>query len=96
MAERKKYDSGLIAVGKLITDKRKALGASYKTREGFINNRSEEIFGGEAWISIRHLTNLELGKNWLSIEMLLKLSAALEEDSIDFFEEIIRTYQNYK
>ena len=62
MAERKKYDSGLIAVGKLITDKRKALGASYQTREGFINNRSEEIFGGEAWISIRHLTNLELGK----------------------------------
>lgn len=83
----------MIAIGKLITDKRKALGASYKTREGFIYNRSQEIFNGEAWISVRHLTNLELGKNWPSIEMLLKLSVALEEDPIDFFEEIIKTYQ---
>lgn len=96
MAERKNYDYGLVKVGELLTQKRKALGPAYQTREGFIERRSDELFSGEAWISLRHLTNLELGKNWPGIEKLLSLAAALEEDPVDLFREIIETYQNYK
>ena len=62
----------------------------------FIDRRSEELFGGEAWISPRHLANIELGKNWISIEKLIILATALEENPVDFFEEIIETYQKYK
>lgn len=93
MAERKIYDPGLIRVGELLSDKRKALGPLYKTREHFIEIRSKELFGDENWISPRHLANLELGKNWISIEKLLVLATALEEDPVDLFEEIIQSYQ---
>ena len=93
MAERKKYDSGLIRVGELLSKKRKALGPLYKTRERFIEIRSKELFDNEDWISPRHLANLELGKNWISIEKLLVLATALEEDPVDLFDEIISTYQ---
>lgn len=93
MAERKIYDPGLVCVGELLSTKRKALGPLYKTRERFIEIRSNELFGGKDWISPRHLANLELGKNWISIEKLLVLATALEEDPVDLFDEIIRTYQ---
>lgn len=97
MAERKKYDPALVKVGELITEKRKALGHAYSnSRESFISLRSDELFGGETWISSRHLANLELGKNWISIEKLIVLAAALEENPVDLFEEIIQTYQKYK
>ena len=96
MAERQKYDPGLVKIGGLITKKRKALGYAYKSRESFIDRRSEELFGGEPWISPRHLANLELGKNWISIEKLIVLATALEENPVDLFEEIIQTYQKYK
>ena len=96
MAERQKYDPGLVKIGELITKKWKALGYAYKSRESFIDRRSEELFGGEPWISPRHLANLELGKNWISIEKLIVLATALEENPVDLFEEIIQTYQKYK
>ena len=96
MAERKYYDQGLVKIGELITEERKSLGSAYKSRENFIDRRSEELFGGEAWISPRHLANIELGKNWISIEKLIILATALEENPVDFFEEIIETYQKYK
>lgn len=96
MAERQKYDPGLVKIGELISKKRKALGYAYKSRESFIDRRSEELFGGEPWISPRHLANLELGKNWISIEKLMVLATALEESPVDFFEEIIQAYQKYK
>lgn len=94
MAERHKYDQGLVNVGRLLTQKRKMLGQAYQTREQFINLRSEELFSGKNWISLRHLTNLELGKNWISIEKLLLLATALEETPTELFSEIINTYQN--
>lgn len=96
MSERKIYDPGLARVGELIAEKRKSLGYKYQNRETFIALRSEELFGGEPWISHRHLANLELGKNWISIEKLLLLAAALEETPVDLFEEIIYTYQRFK
>lgn len=96
MAERKMYDYSLVKVGELIAQKRRSLGDYYKSREAFIYNRSDELFGGSSWISPRHLANLELGKNWMSIEKLLVLATALEEDPVDLFQEIITTYQNNK
>ncbi len=93
MAERNKYNQGLVKVGELLSQKRKALGKPYQTRERFISRRSEELFSGESWISLRHLTNLELGKNWISIEKLLLLATALEENPTELFDEIISTYQ---
>ena len=38
MSERKKYDPGLVRVGEMLKEKRKALGAEYKTSEHFMNS----------------------------------------------------------
>ena len=92
MAERKDFNPGLIKVGELLMRKRKALGQYYRSREKFIMLRSDELFGGADWISLRHLSNIELGKNWISIEKLIVLEAALEEDPADLFIEIIEAY----
>ena len=88
MSERKMESQVLIESGKLIESKRKALGKRYKSREKFIENRSNELFGSEDWISLRYLYNIEHGKNWISIEKLLLLSKALEIDPVDLFAEI--------
>ena len=48
--------------------------------------------GGEPWISPRHLANVELGKNWISIEKLIVLANALEENPVELFEEILDAY----
>ena len=93
MSERKKNDKKLIKIGELLSSKRKSLGKQYKNRESFIQYRSTELFGGEDWISLRHLSNIELGKNWISIEKLIMLSAALEQNPVELFEEIIQIYQ---
>lgn len=77
MAEKNKQSEILIRIGKLFEQKRKALGEQYKTREKFINNRSDELFGSENWISLRHLCNIENGKNWISIEKLIMFAYAL-------------------
>ena len=96
MAERKNYDVNLVNVGKMLTDKRKSLGERYSSRENFITLRSSELFGSEDWISLRHLANIESGKNWISIEKLLLLAPALEEDPVDLFEEILDAYHTKK
>ena len=88
MSERKTESQVLIKIGKLIESKRKALGKQYNSREKFIDNRSDELFGSEDWISLRYLYNIERGKNWISIEKLLLLSKALEVDPVDLFAEI--------
>lgn len=92
MAERQKYDEKLVMIGELLSRKRKALGEQYKTREQFIDLRAEELFGGEAWISSRHLANIELGKNWISFEKFFALALALEVDSLELFKEIRDIY----
>ena len=96
MAERQTFDPGLIRIGELLMQKRKALGLPYQTRESFISRRSDELFSGEMWISLRHLSNIERGKNWPSIEKLLLLATALEENPVDLFEVIIQAYQTGK
>jgi transcriptional regulator with XRE-family HTH domain len=89
MSERKTESKVLIQIGRLIESKRKALGRQYKSREKFIEKRSDELFGAEDWISLRYLYNIEHGKNWISIEKLLLLSKALEVDPVDLFVEIV-------
>ena len=92
MAERKTESPALMEIGKLIESKRKALGKQYRSREKFIEKRSDELFDSEDWISLRYLYNVERGKNWISIEKLFLLSQALEVDPVDLFAEITEIY----
>lgn len=96
MSERKKYDTGSVKVEKMLKEKRRGLGNKYKTREKFIELGSTELFDNNDWISPRHLANIESGKNWISIEKLILLSTALEENPVDLFSEIIHTYRKGK
>lgn len=92
MAEIKEYNPKLAEIGNLLKAKREALGSRYKSRDKFITERSTELFAGEPWISWRHLTNLENGKNWPSLEMLIKHAYALEVDPVELFREILEIY----
>lgn len=83
MPERKRESQVLLKAGKLIEFKRNALGKRYSSREKFIENRSDGLFGSEDWIFFRYLYNIERGKNWISIEKFLFLSKALEADPVD-------------
>jgi len=94
MAERKQPSKALVNVGKLLEGKRKALGKQYRSREKFIEKRSDELFGSTDWISLRYLYNIEHGKNSISIEKLIVLSKALEENPVDLFEEIVAIYSS--
>ena len=96
MSEKNIGSVALIKIGKLFEEKRKALGKQYKSREQFIYKRSDELFGSEDWISLRHLYNIEHGKNWVSIEKLIVLADALEEDPRDLFAEIVNIYRDSK
>ncbi|MDR0299265.1 MAG: helix-turn-helix transcriptional regulator [Streptococcaceae bacterium] len=57
-------------------------------RRGFINYSSLHFFGGEDWISVKTLTNYELGKNTPSLEYAKKLSVALQMNFTEFISEI--------
>lgn len=91
--ERKEYNEKLVQIGELLSEKRKALGDQYTSREDFIYSRQNELFSGESWISLRHLANIENGKNMISIEKLVLLADALEIDVVDLFTEIIEIYK---
>ncbi len=80
------YNKKLKKIGMLFQEKRWAI--SNGSREAFIDDRRELIFNGEDWISLRYLINIETGKNLPSVEMLLKLSIALETDPVELFESI--------
>lgn len=94
MAEKIGKSEALVQIGKLFEQKRKALGSRYKSREQFIDHRSQELFGAEEWISLRHLCNIEAGKNWVSMEKFIMLADALEVDPVDLFREVLRIYHN--
>lgn len=96
MSERNTESKALKQIGNLFEQKRKALGKQYKSREQFIYNRSDELFDSEAWISLRHLYNIEHGKNWISIEKFIMLADALEEDPCDLFSEIVEIYRSFQ
>ena len=92
MPEKRTSDFALVQIGRMFESKRKALGKQYRSRERFIDERSMELFNGEQWISLRHLYNIEHGKNWISVEKLIALSYALDEDPVNVFEEIVNIY----
>ena len=93
MSEIKTYNRKLKKIGEMLKSKRLELGESYKNREEFIDLRKMELFGDQDWMSPRHLASIELGNNWISIEKLILLSSALEQDPVDLFAEIVRIYQ---
>ena len=92
--ERNQYDHKLVLIGEMLSEKRKSLGSQYKSREQFIYLRENELFSGKPWISPRHLANIELGKNMISIEKLILLADALEIDVVELFAEIIQIYKS--
>lgn len=94
MSEKLSKDSRLVKVGKLLREKRVALGTQFKSREFFIEDRSENLFNYEEWISSRYLASLELGNNQMSIEKLIKLAYALEVDPVELFSKILHIYQD--
>ena len=96
MSERQISDSALLKIGELFLMKRRNLGTRYTSREKFVYNRSQELFGGKDWISVRYLSSLELGKNLPSIEKLVVLADAYEVDTVELFNEIIRIYRENK
>lgn len=93
MSERKKKDDWIQKTGQMLRDKRMALGKEFKSREFFVEDRSEKLFNYDDWISSRYLASIELGNNQLSIEKLIKLAYALEIDPVELFSEIVRIYQ---
>ena len=60
------------------------------SRDAFIADRSNLLFNGDDWISSRYLNNIENGYNLPSIEMLIKLSIALETDTVELFDSIYK------
>ena len=96
MSERKEYDPKLVKVGNLLKQKRIGLGQEYRSREKFLENRSDELFAGVPWMSERYLASIEEGKNWISIEKLIPLAYALEMDPVQLFAEIFEIYTEGK
>lgn len=93
MSEKVGFNKILIDIGEMLENKRKALGKKYSSRVDFIDRRSMEIFDGKPWISERHLANLERGKNWISVEMLIQHAYALETDPVDLFATLLEIYE---
>lgn len=94
MSIRKKYDKNLIDIGEYIKDRRVSLGEDYKNRDDFIYITSKNLFNNENRISSRHLTNIELGYNMISIDLLIKLAYALEMEPSELFGKILEIYKS--
>ena len=92
----KEYNDKLRKIGMLFQEKRWSI--SNESRESFIENRNELLFNSvnenSDWISLRYLINIETGKNLPSIEMLIKLSIALEVDPVELFDDIYKILYN--
>ena len=68
MSERKKYDPGLVRVGEMLKEKRKALGAEYKTSEHLLNSEIlNYLITATGFLHVIWQI-LNLGKIWISIE----------------------------
>ena len=79
MSEKKLFNFRDKKIGNTIRTHRHNLGDGYKTLEAFVYNRATELFDDDQWISVRHLSNIELGKNTLTIDKLITLADALAE-----------------
>jgi len=81
MSEKKLFNFRDKKIGNTIRTHRHNLGDGYKTLEAFVYNRATE------------LSNIELGKNTLTIDKLITLADALEVDPMELFEEILLIYR---
>ena len=93
MSEKKLFNFRDKKIGNTIRTHRHNLGDGYKMLEAFVYNRATELFDDDQWISVRHLSNIELGKNTLTIDKLITLADALEVDPMELFEEILLIYR---
>ena len=96
IARDKEYNDKLRKIGMLFQENRWSI--SNESRESFIEDRNELLFNSvnenSDWISLRYLINIETGKNLPSIEMLIKLSIALEVDPVELFDDIYKILYN--
>ncbi len=76
-------------IGYLIKKYRKQLSDIPRSRQRFIDDRSEKYFDNKEWISEKTLMNYETGKNVPSIQNIKKLAIALEMDALKLIEEIL-------
>ncbi|HEM6082776.1 helix-turn-helix domain-containing protein [Streptococcus suis] len=76
-------------LGNKIIGYRKRLNDLPKTRQGFIENRSQLFFGSGEWISEKSLANYENGRNIPSLEMVKKLAVAFEVDEVQFVTDLL-------
>lgn len=93
MSERKKKEVWLQKVGQLICEKRYLLGKEFQNREFFIQDRSENLFQYNEWISLRYLNSIEHGNNQMSIEKLIQIAFALEVDPLELFSDVLNIYR---
>lgn len=86
----KEYNKKLKKIGLLFQEKRLSVSKPKQSRESFIEERNDIVFNSDdaSWISTRYLTNIENGNNLPSLEMLIKLSFALETNPVELFESI--------
>jgi len=75
-------------LGNKIRELRERLSDINGGMQGFIDYASDNLFGGEEWISLKTLSNYELGKNVPNLSNAKKLSVALQMDLSDFIAEI--------
>ena len=85
----RKYENQNKKVGELLKKYREQLTDIPKSRQAFIDDRSENYFDGEEWISERTLMNYEKGKNIPSLKSLKKLTIALEVDLNELINAIM-------
>ena len=76
-------------IGNLIRKHRASLTDLPKSRQGFIEDRSQKFFDCDDWISENTLCNYENGKNIPSLENIRNLSIALEIDELELVKEIL-------
>lgn len=76
-------------VGKLIKEYRLKITDVPKSRQAFIDDRSEKYFDNEEWMSEKTLMNYETGKNVPALKNIKKLSIALEVDALELVSKIL-------
>lgn len=96
MSERKEKEVWLQKVGQRIREKRYLLGREFQNREFFIQDRSENLFQYNEWISLRYLNSIEQGNNQMSIEKLIQIAFALEVDPLELFSDVLNIYRQEK
>lgn len=95
MTVRKKITERDRKIGAVFEKYRKELSLKKNSREFFIEDRINFGLLPEDWLSVKSLTNFELGKNFPSYATLKMLAVAYEIEFLDLIKEIERVSSKY-